>query len=41
MSVIAVVTNCALVALSPQVQEYVPKYGHVNVIMIFIIAEVS
>ncbi len=41
MSVVAVVTNCALVFLSPQVQEYSPRFGPVGLVMIFIIAEVS
>ena len=42
MSVIAVITNTALVALSPAVkEELVPTYGAVNVFMVFVLAEVS
>ena len=41
MSVIAVITNCALIAMSPQVQEYIPTYGAITVIVVVVIAEVS
>lgn len=40
MSVIAVITNTALVALSPKVtEEFVPQYGAVNVFLVFVIVE--
>ena len=40
MSVTAVITNCALIAMSPQVQQYVPTYGGVTVVVAVVIAEV-
>lgn len=41
MSVLAVVTNCALLALTPQGLKYDSVYGDVNYILFFVIAEVS
>ena len=41
MSITAVVTNCALIAMSPQIQQYVPLYGGVTVVVVVVIAEVG
>jgi len=41
MSVIAVMTNCGLVALSPPAQKYVSIYGGTSVVLTFVLIEVS
>jgi len=40
MGVVAVVTNCSLVALSPSVKQYVHGYSDVQFTLFFIAAEV-
>ena len=40
MSVMAVLTNCALLLLSPKAQDYMEDYGTINVLIWFILAEV-
>ena len=42
MGILAVMTNCALVAMSPGVQKWLPSdFSTLNTILIFIAAEVS
>lgn len=41
MSVMAVMTNCALVALNANVQKVVPDYGEGVIILLFVLAEVG
>jgi len=40
MGVIAVITNCWLVSLLPSVQQYTRGYTDVQVVMLFVAAEV-
>ncbi len=40
LSALAVVTNCALIILSPQLKEYMSIYGPLQVVLYVIIAEV-
>jgi len=40
MGVIAVITNCSLVALSPSVKEYARGYSDVKYALFFVAAEV-
>ena len=41
MGALTVVTNCAIIALSPQVQDYYDAYGALQVVMYIVVAEVS
>jgi len=40
LGVIAVLTNCSLIALSPSVKKYSAGYSDIQVILFFIAAEV-
>ena len=40
MSVIAVITNCALIGLSEEVRAHLPDIGDANMVLIFVAAEV-
>lgn len=40
ISMVAVVTNCALVALKPETDKYVTEYGSMNVVLGFVAIEV-
>jgi anoctamin-10 len=40
MSVMAVMTNCAIVALTPQGLKYAGDIGEVNYLLVFVVAEV-
>ena len=40
MSVDAVMTNCALLGLTPQIHKYALDYGELNYLLIFVGAEV-
>lgn len=41
MSMVAVATNCALMAFSPEVQSYTSIYGSTDVTLAFVFAEVG
>ena len=41
MGVIAVITNCALIALSPSIDKYTRDYSDVQVTLFFVAAEVN
>ena len=41
MGALTVVTNCAIIALSPQVQEHYKLYGTLQVVLYIVVAEVS
>ena len=41
MGALTVVTNCAIISLSPQVQDYYDAYGALQVVLYIVVAEVS
>ena len=42
MGILAVMTNCALVAMSPVVKDWLPSdFSPINTVLLFVAAEVS